>query len=75
MKKPPKPNKTKISTMNDVVMTSHDTAKFIVDYYNPIGSILEPCSGEDVFYNLFTNEVKYRCEISDGIDFFDFNKK
>lgn len=45
MNKPPTPNKTKISTMNDVVMTPFITAKFIVDYYNPKGSILEPCAG------------------------------
>jgi len=75
MRKPPIPNKTKISTMNDIVMTPYNTAKFIVDYYNPIGSILEPCAGENVFYNLFTNEEKYRCEISEGIDFFEFDKK
>lgn len=75
MSKPPTPNKTKLSTMNDVVMTPYITAKFIVDYYNPKGSILEPCAGENVFYNLFTNEEKYRCEISEGIDFFEFNKK
>ncbi len=75
MGKPTKPNKTKIATKNDVVMTPHKTAKWIIDYYNPQGSVLEPCAGENSFYNLFKNEEKYRCEITDGIDFFDWNKK
>jgi hypothetical protein len=75
MSKPTKPNKTKIATKNDVVMTPHNTAKWIVEYYNPQGTILEPCAGNNVFYNLFNNKKKYRCEITEGLDFFDWTKK
>ena len=75
MGKPTKPNKTKIATKNDVVMTPHKTAKWIIDYYDPQGSVLEPCAGENVFYDLFENEEKYRCEITDGLDFFEWDKK
>jgi hypothetical protein len=72
---PTKSNKTDKSTASDKVFTKYFTAKWIVDYFNPKGSILEPSAGENIFYDLFTNEEKYRCEISDGIDFFDWNKK
>lgn len=75
MRKPTKPNKTKIATKNDVVMTPYKTAKWIVDYFKAQGSILEPAAGENVFYNLFENEEKYRCEITDGLDFFEWDKK
>lgn len=73
--KPTKANKTQKATAADIVFTKYETAKWIVDYFNPCGSILEPASGKDVFFNLFKNKEKYRCEIQDGIDFFDWNKK
>ena len=66
-----KPNKTKVATANDVVYTNSATAKIIVDYFNPQGSILEPCRGGGAFYDLFS-EPKFWCEITDGRDFFDF---
>lgn len=73
--KPTKANKSKISTASDIVYTKKETASWIIDYFNPQGSILEPASGKDVFFNLFKNTKKYRCEISDGIDFFDWHLK
>jgi len=75
MGKPTKANKTKTATASDVVFTKHSTAKWIVDYYNPNGSILEPSAGENAFYDLFDNEEKYRCEITDGSDFLDWDKQ
>lgn len=72
---PTRPNKTSKSTAADKVFTKQSTAKWIVNHFNPNGSILEPAAGEDVFYNLFNNKEKYRCEITDGIDFFDWDKK
>lgn len=72
---PTKPNKTQKATKSDTVYTPLSTAQFIVDYFKPTGTILEPSSGKDVFYNLFPNKTKYRCEIDDDLDFFDFNKK
>jgi hypothetical protein len=73
--KPTKPNKTNKATASDKVYTNYDTAKWIVDYFNPIGSVLDPCAGNNVFYNLFKNKNKYRCEIDDGVDFFSWRKK
>lgn len=76
---PTKANKTKKATAADIVFTKENTARYIVDYFkkygSDIGSILEPASGKDVFYNLFTNKEKYRCEITDGYDFLEFDKK
>ena len=72
---PTKPNKTEKATAADSVFTKNTTAKWIVDYFKAQGSILEPAAGENAFYNLFENEEKYRCEITDGIDFFEWNKK
>ena len=72
---PTKPNKTDKATASDTVFTKNTTAKWIVDYFKPQGSILEPAAGENAFYNLFDNEEKYRCEITDGLDFFGWDKK
>jgi hypothetical protein len=72
---PTKPNKTDKATAADTVFTKNTTAKWIVDYFKPQGSILEPAAGENAFYNLFDNEEKYRCEITDGLDFFEWDKK
>lgn len=43
--KPTKANKTKEATASDTVYTKFETAKFIVDYFNPIGTICEPMFG------------------------------
>ena len=71
---PIKANKTKIATAADKVYTRQETAKWIMDYFNPKGSILEPAAGKNVFYDLFEGD-RYRCEIDDGIDFFDWDKR
>ena len=71
--KPTKANKSNKATAADIVCTKEATAKWIVDYFKPKGTILEPAAGEDVFFNLFSNKKRYRCEIRDGIDFFDWN--
>ena len=70
---PTQPNKTGTSTPNDVVMTPQETANWIVDYYKPTGRVLEPCRGDGKFYN--RPEFTDWCEISEGLDFFDFNDK
>jgi len=72
---PAKSNKTGKSTPNDVVMTPNKSAIKIIKHFKPEGSILEPCRGEGTFYNNFTNEDKDWCEISEGKDFLQYNKK
>ena len=67
-------NKTGKSTPNDVVMTKVKSAKFIIDHFSPKGNILEPCRGTGSFYNLFKGNKDW-CEITEGKDFFDYNKK
>lgn len=67
--KPTKPNRTGKSTNADTVYTNSRTAQWIIDYFNPQGNILEPAAGNNVFYDKFKNQEKYRCEIKDGIDF------
>ena len=73
--KPTKPNKTSKSTKADKVMTRKKTAEWIVNYFKNNGTILEPCAGTNVFYDLFENKNKFRCEIDDGLDFFEWEKK
>jgi len=74
MGKPTKPNRSSKATAGDTVYTKSETAQWIIDYFNPQGSILDPSAGKNAFYDKFTNEEKYRCEISDGLDFFDWNR-
>ena len=69
-----RPNKTFKSTPNDVVMTLEDTAIKIIDYFNPSGTILEPCKGMGSFYNNFKIDKDY-CEITEGKDFLQYDKK
>jgi len=72
--KPTKANKSGVATAADSVMTRKETAKFIYDWYKPEGSILEPAAGSNVFYDMFC-QPKYRCEITEGTDFFCWDKK
>ena len=72
---PTKANKTGKATANDVVMTPVDTAQWIVDYFNPQGTILEPCRGDGAFYDRFNPELRDWCEISQGKDFFEYDNK
>ena len=56
-------------------MTNPNTAKWIVDYFQPTGKMLEPCRGEGAFYTAmqeYNDDVDW-CEISEGKDFFDYN--
>jgi len=70
-----KPNKTDISKKSDLVETKEIFAKIIIKHFKPAGICLDPSSGlNNVFYNNLP-EPKYRCEILDGLDYFDFNKK
>lgn len=59
---------------NDVVFTSDDIARTLVDLFNPKGKILEPCSGEGVFLKYLPLETEW-CKITKGKDFFDYKEK
>lgn len=72
---PTKANKTGVATANDVVMTLPQSAQQIMNHYNPQGTILEPCRGTGIFYNLMDPNKRDWCEISEGVDFFDYSKK
>tara|TARA_X000000368_G_scaffold408553_1_gene389347 strand:+ start:1824 stop:2327 length:504 start_codon:yes stop_codon:yes gene_type:complete len=69
-----KPNKTNTSKPNDVVMTKKETAKWIINYFNPSGTILEACKGDGSFYDEFNGDKDW-CEITQGRDFFDYDRK
>lgn len=60
---------------HDIVYTPKQLAKDIINYFDPKGSILEPCYGNGAFYEQYNNDIKYFTEISMGKDFFDFNEK
>ena len=58
----------------DVVYTPEWVAKDMVKYFNPGGSILEPCSGDGVFLKYLPDNTKW-CEIQRGRDFFAWHKR
>jgi hypothetical protein len=69
-----KPNKTKKANQTDLVMTNPSLAKVILDYFNPTGIVFEPARGDGAFYNQM-KDPKGWCEITDGRDFFDYDRK
>lgn len=73
--KPTKANKTIKATAADIVLTKDKTAQWIVNYFQPEGTILDPSAGNDAFFSKFKNKEKYRCELSEGIDFLHWDKK
>lgn len=69
-----KSNKTTKQNQTDKVMTNKKIAKKIVDYFKPMGLILEPCRGSGNFYRYFEG-LKDWCEIDEKRDFLKYNKK
>lgn len=60
---------------NDIIYTPPEVAKKIIALYDIKGCILDGFAGEGVFYNNYPSGVdKYWCEITKGVDFFDFTK-
>jgi hypothetical protein len=59
---------------NDVVFTPDWLAKKIVSMFNINGIVLEPCKGEGVFLKYLPENTEW-CEIADGKNFYDYNKK
>lgn len=56
----------------DVVLTPLWAAKAIVQKFSPSGSILDPCCGQGVFLKCMFGADW--CEISNGRDFFDWDR-
>lgn len=60
----------------DIVMTPFNIAKTIIDHFVLKGIVLDPCRGTGAFYNQFPDHVeKDWCELSEGKDFFTYNRK
>ncbi len=52
---------------NDKIYTPPWLAKVIIDHFNPVGRILEPCKGSGAFTDILQCDW---CEIDEGLDFF-----
>lgn len=57
---------------NDKFYTPDNYAKYLVEYLQPRGLILEPCRGKGAFTNAMPTAEW--CEIDDGIDFLQYSK-
>ena len=57
----------------DVVFTPRNISKAVIEYLKPTGEVLEPCRGDGSFYD--TGVYTDWCEISQGRDFLQYNKK
>ena len=68
----PKKNQPK----QDIVYTPEPLAIDIINHYNSqiLGTVLDPCMGDGVFYDNFPTAVKDWCEVDKGKDFLDYNK-
>lgn len=58
----------------DIVYTPSRVCDHILKFLNPTGSILDPCKGDGAFFNLMPEGSDY-CEIQEGKDFFEYNRK
>lgn len=62
----------------DVFYTPKELAKEHIDYlnieFNPDAIWLDPSKGKGVYYDQFPTENKDWCEITDGKDFFEYDK-
>lgn len=59
---------------SDIVLTPRSVSKKIVEHFNPSGLCLDPCRGDGAFYDYLPDPKEY-CEIREGVDFFDYNKR
>ena len=63
------------SPEKDLVMTPSWLASDIMNHFAVKGFYLDPCKGEGAFYNCYESTNKDYCELSEGIDFFDYQGK
>ena len=59
----------------DIVMTPEYLAKEIIEHFNPTGRILDPCRGEGAFYDNYPEGDHDWCELGEGRDFLQYQKK
>lgn len=59
---------------NDIVFTPLPWARDVVSFFKPEGVCLDPCRGQSAFYDALP-EPKRWCEITEGVDFFEFKDK
>lgn len=59
---------------SDIVYTPEWVSEHIINYLNPNGICLDPCKGDGAFLNYMPEGSLY-CEIQEGLNFFEFNKK
>lgn len=67
------PNRNYVS--NDVVMTPRHLSEKLFTALNPSGMMLEPARGDGAFYDLMPENLRDWCEISQGRDFLEYDKK
>ena len=58
---------------DDIVLTPRRVARDVVSFFNPSGSILDPCKGEGAFLDFMPGADW--CEIREGKDFFEWNRR
>tara|TARA_R110002050_G_scaffold18944_2_gene54845 strand:+ start:900 stop:1493 length:594 start_codon:yes stop_codon:yes gene_type:complete len=61
---------------NDKIYTPPQVVDIMLNFcdYKEGDSVLEPCRGKSAIYNKL-KEPKFYCEIDEGLDFFEYNKK
>lgn len=60
---------------DDVVYTPRSLAKRIITHFNPSGLVLDPCKGDGAFFDQIYVQEKDWCEVSQGRDFFEYNRR
>jgi hypothetical protein len=58
----------------DVFYTPEWAVVDMIKFFKPKGEILDPCTGKGIFLKHLPKD-SYWCEITEGRDFFDWNKK
>lgn len=56
----------------DIVYTPDWVARDMIEYFKPIGKILEPCRGNGAFMKYLPDNTEW-CEIEEGHDFYAFS--
>lgn len=67
------PSLLHVPAESDIVSTPLELALDMVSFFKPSGVCLDPCAGNDVFFNLLPTG-SYWCEIRRGRDFYAWNR-